>query len=150
MRFRKIVCPVDFSPPSNEAMCHAADLVRGSDSQLVLVHVWQQPFVYPQDGAFPSDLLGESRRVAEQDLAAWRGAAEHLGAVRVRTELLTGVAWHEIVELAKRDPGVDLIVVGTHGRTGLKHALLGSVAEKVVRHAPCPVLVVRRREGSRS
>ena len=60
----------------------------------------------------------------------------------------TGTPWNETVAIAKRDPSIDLIVMGTHGRTGLKHALLGSVAEKVVRHAPCPVLVARDRDAA--
>ena len=149
MRFRKILCPIDFSPPSNEAMCSAAELVRGTDSELVLAHVWQAPIVYPQDGAFPSDLFVEARRRAEDDLAAWRASVEHLGAARVSTKFVIGAPWHEIVELARADPEIDAIVVGTHGRTGIKHVLLGSVAEKVVRHAPCPVLVVRKRGEQR-
>lgn len=146
MTFRKVLCPIDFSPPSNDAMCCAAELVRSAGGQLVLVHVWQQPFVYPQDGAFPTDLFADSKRAAEEELAVWRRAAEHLGA-RVSTQLLIGAPWHQIVELAERTPDLDAIVIGTHGRTGLKHVLLGSVAEKVVRHAPCPVLVVRARGG---
>jgi nucleotide-binding universal stress UspA family protein len=147
MRFHKILCAVDFSSPSNEAMCAAADLVRGTDTELVLAHVWQPPYIYGPDTAFPSDFFAESKRHAERDLGTWRASAEHLGAPRVSTALLTGNPWHELVELAKVDPRIDLIVVGTHGRTGLTHALLGSVAEKVVRYAPCPVLVTRKRDG---
>lgn len=148
--FRKVLCPVDFSPPSNEAMCYAADLVRGTDTELLLLHVWQPPIMYPQDGAFPSDLVAYARQQAEAELATWRASATHLGVARVSTLIATGAPWHEIVEVAKRDPYVDAVVIGTHGRTGLKHVLLGSVAEKVVRHAPCPVIVVRRREGGPS
>jgi nucleotide-binding universal stress UspA family protein len=63
----------------------------------------------------------------------------------VSTTILTGTPWHEVVELLRKDESFDLVMVGTHGHTGLKHVLLGSVAERIVRHAPCPVLVVRTR-----
>jgi nucleotide-binding universal stress UspA family protein len=79
-------------------------------------------------------------------LAKSKTEAQQLGVKEVATRLLTGVPWDEIVSAARSDSAVDLIVIGTHGRTGLAHVLLGSVAEKVVRHAPCPVLVVRGRE----
>jgi nucleotide-binding universal stress UspA family protein len=82
----------------------------------------------------------------ETELAKCKTYAKELGAADVATLFLSGTAWDEIVSAAHKDPTIDLIVMGTHGRTGLKHALLGSVAEKTVRHAPCPVLVVRKRE----
>lgn len=145
MTFRKILCPVDFSADAREARRLAIEM-SGSDTQLVLVHVWQPPYVYGMDGGPPGPILVETQSLAEGDLARWKVDAEHLGARQVSTVLAIGAPWHEIVELARRDPAIDLIVMGTHGRTGIKHALLGSVAEKVVRHAPCPVLVVRNRD----
>jgi len=69
--------------------------------------------------------------------------ARELGATAVETKLVEGVAWPEIVAAAKTQ-GCDLIVMGTQGRSGLSHLLLGSVAEKVVRHAPCPVMAVHK------
>jgi universal stress protein A len=81
----------------------------------------------------------------EVELAEWKAHAKELGANEVATRVLTGAPWDQIVAAARDDSAIDLIVMGTHGRTGLKHALLGSVAEKTVRHAPCPVLVVRSR-----
>jgi nucleotide-binding universal stress UspA family protein len=74
-------------------------------------------------------------------LAKAKVQAESVGALEVGTKLLQGVAWDEIVRFAKTE-GFDLIVMGTHGRTGIKHALLGSITEKVVRTASCPVLTV--------
>jgi nucleotide-binding universal stress UspA family protein len=145
MSFRKILCPIDFSEGSREALRLAVDKL-GPDAHLVLVHVWQPPFVYGPDAGFPGNVFIETKTLAENELATWKGQAEQLGARRVSTVLATGAPWHEIVELARQDPAIDLIAMGTHGRTGIKHVLLGSVAEKVVRHAPCPVLAVRVRD----
>jgi len=145
MSFRKILCPTDFSEGSRHALRLAIEQL-GGDAHLVLVHVWQAPYVYGPDAAIPGSVVIETKSLAENDLARWKGEAERLGARRVSTVLATGAPWHEIVELARRDPEIDLIVMGTHGYTGLKHVLLGSVAEKVVRHASCPVLAARTRE----
>lgn len=145
MRFRKILCPVDFSEGSRQALRLAIDLV-GPEAQLVLIHVWQAPYVYGPDAALQGAAFVETKAVAEQELEKWRREAEQLGARRASAVLASGAPWHEIAEHARLDPAIELIVMGTHGRTGLKHVLLGSVAEKVVRHAPCPVLVARVRE----
>jgi nucleotide-binding universal stress UspA family protein len=144
MGFRKILCPTDFSEGSREALRFVLDKL-GTEAQLVLVHVWEPPYVYGPDAGIPGSVFIDTRTMAENDLARWKGEAEQLGARRVTTVLATGAPWHEIVELARRDPAIDLIAMGTHGRTGLKHVLLGSVAEKVVRHATCPVLAARIR-----
>lgn len=144
MGFRKILCPTDFSEGSREALRLVLDNL-GTEAQLVLVHVWEPPYVYGPDAGIPGSVFIDTRTMAENDLARWKGEAEQLGARRVTTVLATGAPWHEIVELARRDPAIDLIAMGTHGRTGLKHVLLGSVAEKVVRHATCPVLAARIR-----
>jgi universal stress protein A len=144
MKLRKLLCPTDFSAGARDALRTAIDLVAGSDAELVLVHVWYPPYVY-SEATFADGLFADLRTDAEQGLAAWKSEAGKLGATKTTTMFLVGSAWHEVVEAAKRDPAIDMIVMGTHGRTGLKHVLLGSVAEKVVRHAPCPVLVARPR-----
>ena len=142
MSFHKILCPTDFSDGSRQALRLAIDRL-GPDSHLVLLHVWEPPYVYGPDAGLPGAVVVETKALAEAELARWKGEAEQLGARGVSTVLAGGAPWHEIVEVARRDPSIDLIVMGTHGRTGLSHVLLGSVAEKVVRHASCPVLVAR-------
>jgi universal stress protein A len=143
MSWKKILCAVDFSDASREALRVAARMAASDDAELLIVHAWTPPVYYVGETVgLPASLLNDLLMTAERGLATWKTEAEACGAKRVGTSLVTGAAWHEIVNFAKQDSAVDLIVVGTHGRTGLRHALLGSVAEKIVRHAPCAALVV--------
>jgi universal stress protein A len=147
MAWKKLMCPVDHSPGSREALSTATAMAVEADAELVIVHVWTPPVFSMGEGvAFGAEMIGQMIKEAESSLAQRKAEAEKLGARRVTTQFYTGAAWHEIVGAAKKDPTIDLIVIGTHGRTGLKHVFIGSVAEKVVRHAPCPVLVVRARD----
>ena len=141
MRFKKILVGIDFSPPSREAMRAAAAMAKEFGAELTVAHFWQIPLLgaeLPVQAAY----LDEMRAAAEQELAAWTAEASSLADRKVTSVFEMGVPWNEMVKLLQRDR-YDLAVVGTHGRTGLKHALLGSVAERVVRHAPCAVLVAR-------
>lgn len=138
----KILCPVDFSTPSQAALRVAARLAAAHGSELVVAHAFHYPAVMaanetPLPGTTMKLLLADEKRFL--DTAAQE--ARQLGATHVTTAFLEGSPWRELVDLA--DKGADLIVLGTHGRTGLKRLVLGSVAEKVTRHAPCSVLVVR-------
>lgn len=148
MGFHKIMCPVDFSPGSREALVAAAELARDANAALVLAHVWE-PSQWAIGGEFQlaPQVIQEMVDSEEAELAKWKAHAKELGVKEVATRFLTGAPWDQIVSAARDDRAIDLIVMGTHGRTGLKHVLLGSVAEKTVRHAPCPVLVVRSREA---
>jgi nucleotide-binding universal stress UspA family protein len=146
MAFTKIVCPVDFSACSREAVRVAAELARDGAASLILAHVWEPPKWASGEVMLAPEVVQGTIDAEEAELENWKIHAKQLGAREVGTRFLTGVAWDAIVELAKADPTIDLVVMGTHGRTGLRHVLLGSVAEKVVRHAPCPVLIVRDRE----
>ncbi len=142
-QFRRIVCPTDFSPTADVAVRYAASLARAYGAELVLLHVLPQ-LHYPLRGlgmatAFPH-LQEELHTRANERLQAAVVAAGDAGTVR--TELRDGDAYEGILGAA-HDLGADLIVMGTHGHTGLKHALLGSTAERVVRLAECPVLTVR-------
>ena len=141
--WKKICCAIDFSEPSRHTMEEACALARRLGGELTLLHV------YDLHAPSPELLLSKLERASpemEARLASWGHDAEGLVGQRVRTVLLTGPATGEIVRFA-RDGGFDLVVMGTHGRSGLARALLGSVAEHVVREASCPVLVVRRRSG---
>lgn len=149
MAFKKVLCAVDFSDSSREAMRRAADLVKATAGSLTLFHVVHVPVVGYANGAsmMPApgvELTHELGAEAEKSLADWKKRAEEMGARSVSTQVVAGVPWHMIVEALEGDRTYDLVVIGTHGRTGLGRVLLGSVAETVVRHAPCPVLVVRQ------
>lgn len=146
MKVRKILCPVDFSPSSREAMHAAAELARERSAALVLVHVWE-PRAWLASPDVPARLVQDMRDQVETTFAAWKAEARGDGALEVIGAIHHGVPWDRIVALAHDDPEIDLIVIGTHGRSGTEHAAIGSVAERVVRHAPCAVLVVRRRRG---
>jgi nucleotide-binding universal stress UspA family protein len=141
MTFKKLLCAVDFSETSIAAVRAAAKLARRFDAELVLAHSLYIQIV-AADIPYPDDLVKRMRHEATQGLAAAVRDAADAGAKRVSSKLVTGVPWMEIVGLAEGDPEIDLVVVGTHGRTGLRRFFLGSVAEKVARHAPCSVLAI--------
>ena len=141
MSFNKILVPVDFSPPSRAAMRTAATLAAETGATVTIAHFWQVP-VLGAELPLPAQYVDDVRGQAEEQLAAWTAEASALAGKPVNHVCELGVAWDEVVKLTRRDQ-YDLVIVGTHGRTGLKHVLLGSVAEKIVRHAPCAVLVVR-------
>lgn len=146
MTFQKILCPVDFSLGSQQAMRLAVRLANESGAELVLAHVWYvPPLVYAEDPPFPGDTMQAMIDDQRQDLATAAAEASRLGARSVTTRFLMGVPWAELVELLQGDAAFGLVVMGTQGRTGLDRVLLGSVAERVVRHAPCPVLTVPAR-----
>jgi universal stress protein A len=147
MAIRRILVPVDFSEDAINALAYARDFADRFGAELIILHV-VEPIYYatPADMYVTSPnlslLLDEQRKAATQQLARLAANLQQKG-VRHRTVLKTGVPAQVIVDSAHR-PGADLIVMSTHGRTGLAHILMGSVAEKVVRHADCPVLTVRR------
>jgi nucleotide-binding universal stress UspA family protein len=144
MSFRKVLCPIDFSPGSRQATRVAIRLANEVGAELVLAHAWHVPPV-----AFSEELLlaaGAMQEMQEGAQAALDEAvreATELGARRPGSKLLAGTPRHEIVKLLEHDSGFDLVVMGTHGHTGLSRVLLGSIAESIVRHAPCSVLTVR-------
>lgn len=143
----RILVPVDFSEPSRKALAYAAELARPLGAVLEVVHVAEVPaFVpsasLPEARASDLSLVTLVREGAEELLAKFIGEAAELGIKVQASRLEIGSPAQVIPEVAGAG-GYDLIVIGTHGRTGLAHALIGSVAERVVRHAPCPVLSVR-------
>jgi len=143
MSLQKILCPIDLSAGSGRAMAVAARIAGEADAELVLLHAWQVPAgIFPMEQPIPAELLQRMNDEAQRGLEAAVREAATLGARRVTPALRHGIPWMSIVDTLE-DPAFDLVVIGTHGRTGLARILLGSVAEKVVRHAPCPVLAIR-------
>lgn len=147
--FSKILVPVDFSPHSREATLYAVDLARRYGAPITLVHAYQ-PVAYALPESFviyTPDQLANVLTELQKQLATAKADAERSGATAVDTRVLQGDVASQIVQCAV-DGGHDLIVMGTHGRTGPAHLLLGSIAEKVMRRAPCPVLTVRAVEST--
>jgi universal stress protein A len=142
--FHRIVVPTDFSKCSEEAWAMAKRVAAAPGSELVLVHVLAEVPLYAE-GVLNIEnarkIREGARKWVENALEDWVGKARAEG-LNARAVALSGVAHEEIVQLA-RDERADLVVIGTHGRGGINRALLGSVADRVVRLAPCPVLTVR-------
>ncbi len=139
-KFKKILCPVDFDPNSAAALDFAARLAREYHGALYLLHVVKLPFE-PSEQPVEA-FLPEWQRDARVRLEKF--AAKHLSdGVKYQASLKRGDPASAILEAA-RELRPDLIVVATHGRTGLGHAFLGSVAERVVRESSVPVLTVRK------
>jgi nucleotide-binding universal stress UspA family protein len=147
-RYQNILCPIDFSEGSLAALEEAQCLAEAFDAKIALLHVWQLPAVAVYDKfIWPQELLP---RVDTQLEAAARQRMQHLLDTipearrrRITDHILCGDAASTILDQATT-LAADLIVMGTHGRRGPSRFLMGSVAERVVRHAHCPVLTVRR------
>jgi nucleotide-binding universal stress UspA family protein len=145
-RLKRILVPIDFSDCSKKALQYAVPLAKQHQAAITLLYIVPTPSYAAGEygGIDYASLEAETRASADQALSAL-AVDEIRGEVSADTVVRSGSAALEIIEFAKSLPA-DIIVVSTHGRTGLKHVLLGSVAENVVRLAPCPVLVVRERE----
>lgn len=140
LSIKHIFCPLDFSEFSHSALPQAEALAREFGAEMVLAHVVDARFDYPEWTAQTSFNNSEHLvKSAEENLER---SAKEIEDIAVSTRVGVGVPARTLVEYAT-DAEADLIVLPTHGRTGLSHALLGSVAERVVRYAPCPVLTVR-------
>jgi nucleotide-binding universal stress UspA family protein len=146
-RHRRILHPTDFSSASGAAFKRAIALAKADKAQLLIVNVLAPPMPISGEGYMPpnlyEDLEASARKYAEKKLAALQAKTRAAG-MRASTLVLEGVAHEQIVRAAKSKKA-DLIVIGTHGRTGLAKFFLGSVASRVVAAAPCPVLTVRGR-----
>ena len=143
LKLKRILVPIDFSKISQKALEYAVPLAKQFEAKITLLHAFE-PLPYPMDLAYLPMSKGFPIEPLEKELQALAKKTiepQFLKEVIVRV----GTAFEVITNLA-RDCEADLIVITTHGHTGLKHVFLGSTAERVVRHAPCPVLVVRKRE----
>jgi len=146
---RRILCPVDFSPFARRALDHAAALSRWYEAALTVVHVTPlMPTVFGLEPAPSEAMLAPfDREAVGRELATFVGKAAE-GRPEPQLRVLGGPTVGTILSLAA-ESATDLIVLGTHGRSGFERFMLGSVTEKVVRKAPCPVLTVpRRAEGA--
>jgi nucleotide-binding universal stress UspA family protein len=143
MKLARILCATDFSEGASTTLGTATRLSVESGAELVLFHAWYVPATaYSLEATMPLDISEQVVADARRGLDDAVETARRAGATHVQNKLVGGVPWTEIVTELEHER-YDLCVIGTHGRTGLSRILLGSVAEKVVRHAPCPVLVVR-------
>ena len=143
LKLRTIVVPIDFSEASEKALDYAIPFARQFGAKITLLFVSPAQCQANEFAYLPIEETAVNWAAKEllNSIASRRIAPELLGETLVRK----GVAFEEIARTA-RELDADLIIVNTHGYTGLKHALLGSTAERTVRHAPCPILVVRERE----
>jgi nucleotide-binding universal stress UspA family protein len=145
LKVDRILVPIDFSACSKKALRYAVPLAKEHRAALTLLHVVPPAYGGGEyAGVDFARLEAALQESGEKDLAKL-AVDEVRGAVPTDTLVRVGQPAREVVELARSLPA-DLIVISTHGRTGLRHVFLGSVAEHVVRHAPCPVLVLRERE----
>ncbi len=147
MKWEKILCPVDFSKVSMEALKLSGELADKFGAGLIIVHVLE-PILAPTDFSFgPLSMTDVEDKLADRAQEGIEQAAANLGIPRdkIQSIVARGIGSQEIIRIASENKA-DLIVMGTHGYTGLTHALLGSTAERVVRRAPCPVLTVKGKE----
>jgi nucleotide-binding universal stress UspA family protein len=145
MTISHVLVPTDFSPYADQALAYAIELAPLLQARLTLLHaVHAVPLWVEGDmgRALPDVYLRELEAHARQELEQRQQRVREAG-IQGNSMLVHGIPFQSIVDAA-REQKIDLIVMGTHGRTGLQHVLLGSVAEKVVRLAPCAVLIVRR------
>ena len=141
--FKKILYPVDFSDYAEEILDYAVAVTEKFDAELYLVHVIPDLNYFTPYESFltPENLAAIESNIEGQVEKDFNRLTEKLP-FPVKKAVRTGPIFVEIIDYVKEE-GIDLVVMGTHGRSGIEHILIGSVAEKVVRKAPCPVLTIR-------
>jgi nucleotide-binding universal stress UspA family protein len=147
MSLQRILVPVEYSENCRRALELAGEIAQQMNASIEVIHAWDHPKLVPQDLPVHApngeprslfELMGEN---AEREMGEFLASAKVPGGVKVTHRLENGEPCAAILAVIERDRP-DLVVVGTHGRTGFRHFLMGSVAEKVVRFAPVPVLCV--------
>ncbi|MBS2011294.1 MAG: universal stress protein [Deltaproteobacteria bacterium] len=145
-----ILVPTDFGGSSDRALAYAASLGKALGAELVLLHAYELPIVGFPDGALVASPELATRITEAAQIGLKKALDAHAGAgVPMRSLLRQGTTWRTILDVSK-ELGCDMIVMGTHGRHGLPRALLGSVAEKIVRSSHVPVLTVHAGDGADS
>lgn len=144
LEIKRVLVPIDFSDYSKSSLKYAVSFVKQFKAELLLIYV-VEPVIYPPDFslgqiAIPTvDLEMDKRAIEELNKLAQKEIPSEL---KAKTIVKTGKPFIEIIETASEE-NIDLIIIATHGHTGVEHILFGSTAEKVVRKAPCPVLTIR-------
>ena len=146
VNLKKILVPLDFSAHSRKALNYAVKLAAQFGSQVTVVNI-VAPVIYAEGMVLPAAMENLDRVSEEHARGELDKIAEEVRGHNVScdTDVLLGHPSDEIVNFAKQQE-TDLLLITTHGRTGLQHFLLGSTAERILRHAPCPVMVVRDQE----
>jgi len=145
LRLKHILVPVDFSDCSHKALRYAASFARQFNADVTLLHVLVAVPTPPQMLIFESETLtARYQEDAPKQLAEWR--REIISQATVKAVVRRGIAAHNEIVAFAHECNTGLIVIGHHGRAGIVRVFTGSTTERVVRHAPCPVLVVRERE----
>lgn len=136
------IVPVDFSKGSEAALDHAIRLAKENRAKLVLLHVVSTNFAFPLEAGFPEifDALEKNARDGMKKLVR----RKRLKAGRYRALLVTGFNPADVIAATAKRLGASMIVMGSHGRTGLQRFMIGSVAERTLRYARCPVLIVKK------
>lgn len=144
LQLQHILVPTDFSDMSSKALKYAQSFAEFFGSRITVLHVIE-PTVYPAEFGYTPTILDTYDASVRDKVGEQLTSLTKRIQIKADTVVREGHPYNEIVAAAK-DLDVSLIIIPTHGRTGLKHMLLGSTAERVVRHAPCPVLTIRDRE----
>ena len=146
--FKKIVCPVDFSEFTEEIVTYAVSIAKKFNTELHLFHVIPNLNYFTPYESFltPENLVAIENNIGVEVDRDFNKIIKKID-IPVKKITKTGVTFVEIIDYVKTE-AIDLIVMGTHGRSGIEHILIGSVAEKVVRKAPCPVLTIRPKNKS--
>jgi nucleotide-binding universal stress UspA family protein len=145
MKLRAILCPTDFSKSSEEALAYGSYLAEETGARLYLLHVVDESAAYTTEYTGMGYLADFTQQIEHESQALLEAVSPPLSEVEFERHLLLGTPARTIIEFAD-EHDVDLVVMGSHGRSGLSRLLLGSVVDTVVRTAHCPVLTVRPRE----
>lgn len=139
----RILCPVDFSDSSQPALKYAVAIARKFNSKIYILHVSDIDDLDSDNEELMNDRSEHELKIKEEKARLLNNIPEDIrNQVDIETKMVAGVPFDEIVNFAV-DYKIDIIIMGTHGRTGLKHVLLGSISEKVVGKSTCPVLLIK-------
>jgi len=143
--FKKIVCPIDFSEFTDEIVKYAVNITKKFNAELHLIHIIPNLNYFTPYESFltPENLVAIEKNIEKEVEKDFEKVTKDID-MPLKKIVKTGVTFVEIIDYIKEED-IDLVVMGTHGRSGIEHILIGSVAEKVVRKSPCPVLTIRPR-----